>query len=116
MSTVTDLQAIRNSVNKASLSETVLTRAHWYLDKLPDLYSDLEKTDESRFLDEIARHLRAMLMSIDSPTAVDAIVIELHAMHERHGIPKLNLRLPVAAAKKTRTPKSKVGATRAAST
>jgi len=97
MSQKTDLLAIRNGVKKANLPAEVQTTVLWHMDKLPDLYQKLETTFESRFLDEILRHVHGMLKTISVPSSIEAVTNRFRAMHERHGIPSLGLKRPVAA-------------------
>jgi hypothetical protein len=68
----------------------------WLLDKLPDLYQKLETTCESRFRDEILRHVNGMFKTIQVPSSIETVAKKFRAMHERHGIPALDLKVPVA--------------------
>jgi hypothetical protein len=105
MSQISDLQAIRNGVQVADLPANVRITALWHLDKLPDLYQKLEKTCESRFRDDILRHVNGMFKTIQVPSSIETVAKKFRAMHERHGIPTLDLRLPAAVAVKQ--PRSK---------
>ena len=106
MSQETDLQAIRDGVNVAQLPVNVRTAALWHLDKLPDLYQKLAKTNESRFLDEIQLHVKSMLNTIVVSSSVETMTNDFREMHERNGIPTLGIKPPVAAAvKKSRAKK-----------
>ena len=108
MSQETDLRAIRKGLQVAKLPADVRTTALLHLDKLPDLYEKLAKTCESRFLDEILRHVQGMLKTIHVPSSIAAVTDSFRAMHERHGIPTLGLKRPVAvAAKQARSKKVK---------
>jgi len=110
MSQMTDLLAIRKGVKMSDLPADVQTTALWHLDKLPDLYQKLETTCESRFLDEILRHVQGMFKTIIVPSSIAAMTTEFRTMHERHGIPTLGLKPPVVVAAK-RTRPVKVSAT-----
>jgi hypothetical protein len=96
VSQTTDLRAIRNGIKEAKLPTDVQTTVLWHLDKLPDLYEKLEKTCESRFLDEILRHVQGMLKTIHVSRSIETVANSFRAMHERHGIPTLGLKRPVA--------------------
>lgn len=98
MSQKTDLQAIRKGVQAAKLPANVRTTALWYLDKLPELYQKLVTTCESRFFDEIRLHVQGMLQTIHVPSSIATVAKNFRAMHERHGIPTLGLKLPIAVA------------------
>jgi hypothetical protein len=100
MSQKTDLLAIRKGVKVANLPTEVRTTALFHLDKLPDLYEKLEKTCESRFLDDILRHVVGMLKTIDIPSSIEAVTKNFQAMHERHGIPTLGLTLKASLLKR----------------
>lgn len=100
VSKVTDLQAIRNCIKAAKLPDDVRTTAYWYLDKLPDLYQKLEMTCESRFLDDIIRHVKCMLKTLKAPSSIATVSEKFRSMHERHGIPSLGIKSPATAAAK----------------
>jgi len=109
MSQKTDLQAIRDGIKVAKLPANVRSTALWYLDKLPDLYEKLEKSCESRFLDDILRHVQGMLKAIDAPSSVETVTDNFRAMHELHGIPALILKRPVVAGAAKQARSKKVG-------
>lgn len=110
MSKTTDLQAIRVTLKKANLSPAARATALTHLDKLPDLYQELERTCESRFIDDILQHVQAMFRSMDAPKSVESMTLQLQAMHELHGIPALGLKPPVViAVKKARQKKAIAG-------
>lgn len=92
VSQISDLQAIRNGVKVSKLPANVRTTALWFLDKLPDLYQKLEKTCESRFLDEIIRNVNGMLKTIQVPSFIETMTKKFRAMHEQNGIPTLGLK------------------------
>jgi hypothetical protein len=88
-------------LENADLSEDVRATALKRLDLLPDLYQGLEKTCESRFLDDILRHVQIMFRFMDAPKSVERMTLQLLAMHELHGIPPLGLKQPVVLANKS---------------
>lgn len=108
MSQKTDLRAIRKGVDVAKLPTGVRTTALFHMDKLPDLYEKLALTCESRFLDEILRHVEGMLKTIEVPSSIEAVTRSFRAMHERHGIPTLGLKRPVAVVAKQTNPTKEV--------
>jgi len=108
MSKTTDFRAIRKTLEKADLPEDVRTTALKRLDLLPNLYQELDKTCESRFLDDILRHVQIMFRFMDAPKSIKKMTVQLHAMHELHGIPPLGLRLPVVIAQKLGRPKKAI--------
>jgi len=63
----------------------------WCLDRLPDLYSEFLRTYEKRYGDEIRRLVHGLLAKVSQAALQQAILDHLLAMHERLGIPDLNL-------------------------
>ena len=100
MSKTTDFSAIRKTLENADLSEDVRATALKRLDLLPNLYQDLEKTWESRFLEDILREVQTMFRFMGAPKLVEKMTLQLLAMHELHGIPPLGLKQPVVSAEK----------------
>jgi hypothetical protein len=107
----TDLQAIREMVNGANLTARVQHAVLSQLDALPKLYSELNRTYESRFADRIAGSVQGMVRILaakdagaDARQLADAIVNRMRAMHDRHGV-AVALK-PPPAAKTTRKKKS----------
>jgi len=68
-----------------------LTTMTWCLDRLPDLYSEFVRTYEKRYGDEIRRLVQGLLANVRQAALQQAILDHLVAMHERLGIPDLNL-------------------------
>jgi hypothetical protein len=99
----TELRGVHTIVGKATLTPALRKQLLDGLAKLPALYEGLEQTYESRFHDAIIRAARLMLKNLadadeESPDAqrvAEGIVTRLQAMHERLGIPNLNLKMPL---------------------
>jgi hypothetical protein len=98
---------VRGANLTAKVQQTVLSQ----FDALPKLYSELNRTYESRFADCIAgsvqgivRILAAKDAGADALQLADAIVNRMRAMHDRHGI-AVALK-PPPALKTTRKQKS----------
>ena len=107
----TDLQAIREMVSGANLTAKVQQTVLLQLDSLPNLYSELNRTYESRFADRIAGSVQGIMRILAAKDAgaealqlADAIVNRMRAMHDRHGI-AVALKAPPAV-KTTRKKKS----------
>jgi hypothetical protein len=106
-----DLQAIRDAVSAATLSEDLRQGLLWCLDQLPGLYRELRQTCESRYTDEISRLVRVMLQRLaerdaacpDAAKVAQVMALGLRAMHERLGIPRLDFKQP-APPKRARPP------------
>jgi len=63
----------------------------WCLDRLPGLYSEFVRTYEKRYGDEIRRLVHGLLAKVSQAALAQVIFDHLLAMHERLGIPDLNL-------------------------
>ena len=107
----TDLQAIREMVSGANLTAKVQQTVLLQLDSLPNLYSELNRTYESRFADRIAGSVQGIVRILAAKDAgaealqlAEAIVNRMRAMHNRHGI-AVALKAPPAV-KTTRKKKS----------
>src|SRR5262245_20741817 len=89
-----DLQAVRDVVDAADLPDEARHRAVWCLGRLPRLYRELTQTSESRYGDEIRRLVQALLVALGpaSRKSAEAIPLQLAALHERFGLPNLDLK------------------------
>jgi hypothetical protein len=89
-----DLQAVRDVVDAADLPDEVRERAAWCLGRLPKLYRELAQTSEARFSDEIRRLVQALLVALSpaSHRTAEAVTLRLAALHERLGLPNLDLK------------------------
>lgn len=109
----TELQAIHDVVNEASLSAETRQGLLRALDQLPPLYRELDRTYDIRYRDGIARLVEGMLhrlgqedaTSPDAGKVAEELRAGLSAMHQRLGIPSLGLK-PPPAVKRRRPPKS----------
>ena len=94
----TDLQAIRDVVNAATLSDEARQTVAWCLDQLPKLYQELARTYDAKYSDDIRRLVQAILTQLSGPNtpgarrAADAVTLQVLAMHERLGIPTFGLK------------------------
>ena len=94
---------LHSLLQKANLAADVKHTALWGLGQLSTLYTDLVRTDESRFADAILRLARGLLQRLadkeageDAERVGDALVAQLDRLHQRHGFAPLCLRPPAA--------------------
>jgi hypothetical protein len=88
---LTDLEKIRALLDTDRLDDQSLETMTWCLDRLPGLYSEFVRTYEKRYGDEIRRLVQGLLSKVSQAALEQAILDHLLAMHERLGIPELNL-------------------------
>ena len=98
-----ELAQLHSLVQKAKLAADAKHTALWGLGQLSTLYTDLVRTDESRFADAILRLARGLLQRLaekeageDAGRVGDALVAQLDSLHQRHGFVPLRLRPPAA--------------------
>jgi hypothetical protein len=90
--------------------------AEWCVKQLPALYVKFRASYESRYSDEITRLVRAVLTDLADarttcPEALQlaaSIVDRLNRMHINLGMPRLDLRMPVAPLPRARKPRAAV--------
>jgi hypothetical protein len=103
-----DLQAVRDLVNAARLSESVRQTAVWCLDQLLSLYREFLQTCNQRQGDEIRRLVQGMIQGLAEEAlarpVAEAIVDRLRAMHERLGMPALEFNFPKQPRKRQLNP------------
>jgi hypothetical protein len=90
-SLLTELEKVHALVHADRLAPDVLKTVTWCLDRLPNLYSKFVQTYESRYGEEIRRLVNGLLAKAGNATLKQAILAQLRTMHERLGIPDLNL-------------------------
>lgn len=90
-SVLMELEKIRALLQAERPDDQNLKRMTWCLDRLPDLYGEFVRTYEQRFGDEIRRLVHVLLVNVSQADLAQAIRDHLLAMHERLGIPDLNL-------------------------
>ena len=99
-----ELAAIQRLAEAASVTDRARQAVAWSLNKMPLLYEQLMKTYESRYVDEIVRHVTGMRRALardGAPEVAEAIAARLTAMHARRGFPGLGLKfVPPAPAKR----------------
>ncbi len=95
----TELDAIRTLIETADLAAEAKQTALWWLGQLPGLYADFLNGYDSRHGVAIARLTQGLLMRLaekgageDAGRVADALVIQLAGMHQRLGLPALDLR------------------------
>jgi hypothetical protein len=94
----TDLQAIRDVVNATQLTDEARQTVAWCMDQLPGLYGNLARTYDAKYSDDIRRLVQAILTHLGAAKtpaarrAADAVTLQVLAMHERLGIPTLDLK------------------------
>jgi hypothetical protein len=96
----TELQEVQAVVNSVPLPEEARHTADWCLAQLPELYGRLEQTSDARYMDEIRRLVQGLLVALKAipaapaRRAAEAVTLRFVAMHERLGIPSLDLKPP----------------------
>jgi hypothetical protein len=91
-----DLQALRELLAAATLSDERRKAALQCVGQLPRLYRGLCETYESRYADEIARLVQAVCrLAAGVPSLAEAITVLLRDMQERLGIPGPDFKSPV---------------------
>jgi hypothetical protein len=91
-----DLQAVRDLLAAAALSDERRKAALQCVGQLPRLYRGLCETYESRYADEIARLVQAVgTLAAGVPGLAEAIIALLRDMQERLGIPGPEFRSPL---------------------
>lgn len=109
-------KALGAKVQAAALPCECKHTAAWCLKKLPTLYALFMHTNESRYGDEIASLVRGVLRELAvSESACPAaqqmaatMTRRLHCLHERLGLPGLDLKMPRA----TTAPHSQAGSSK----
>lgn len=97
-----DLEAVRLTINGATLSADARRIATWSMEQLPKLYGNLLQAYDSRFADEILCRVQTLLKALgEQPDMAQAVSERLVAMHERLGLPKLAFKTtPIRATRK----------------
>jgi hypothetical protein len=101
------LQGIRQTVGETKLPGDVGASVEWCLDKLPDLYEQLDQTSEVRYADEILRLVQGMVKTLSEakggsagPNLALAIIDRFRVMHEEVGLAELKLKKPAGKKKR----------------
>lgn len=90
-SVLMELEKIRALLHADRPDNQNLKTMTWCLDRLPGLYGEFVRTYEKRYGDEIRRLVQGLLVNVSQAALAQAILDHLLAMHERLGIPDLNL-------------------------
>jgi hypothetical protein len=104
------LAELGDEVRAAAIPDAHKRTALWCVGKLPSLYTQFRLTYESRYGEEITRLVQGALNELlDAKVAGPAgqqlaasMTERLRLLHERSGIPSLNLKLPRPAASRSR--------------
>jgi hypothetical protein len=96
------LAELGDEVRAAAIPDASKRTALWCVDKLPSLYAQFRLTYESRYGDEITRLVQGALNELCDTKAAGSAGKDLAArmserlrlLHERSGIPALNLKFP----------------------
>jgi hypothetical protein len=106
MGDLTELSELHKLVTGASLTDEAKNSTLWCLGKMPKLYADFRRTDESRYLEAIAGFARAVLKRMsekdageDAGKVAEAAVGRLGEMHRRLGMAPLGIKIVTATAK-----------------
>jgi hypothetical protein len=104
------LAELGDEVRAAAIPDASKRTALWCVDKLPSLYAQFRNTYESRYGEEITRLVQGALNELLNSNAAGKAGKELAAsmterlrlLHERSGIPSLNLKTPRPAPPRAR--------------
>lgn len=88
-----EIEAIREAVRAADLTDQTRHTVGWCLDQLPELCRQFTRTNESRYGDEIRRLTRAVLLALAGAGPAASVTGQLQALHARLGLPELDLKL-----------------------
>lgn len=96
------LAELGDEVRAAAIPDASKRTALWCVGKLPSLYAQFRQTYESRYGEEITRLVQGALNELlNTKTAGTAgqqlaasMTERLRLLHERSGIPSLNLKIP----------------------
>jgi hypothetical protein len=102
-----ELAAILDEVRDAAIPDACKNTVAWCVQELPALYSGLCDTQESRYADEIARLAQGLLKELagggkEARKLAEDVACRLRALHERFGLPRVNVKLPAAASSRSR--------------
>src|SRR6266852_598907 len=102
----TEVAAITNLVEAATLADDARDTVVWCLGQLPALHDQFCQTYESRYAEEILRLEQGILGKLAesrrSSPVPDAVLDRLRLLHERFGLPGLDFRLPPASPPRSR--------------
>ena len=106
------LATMGTEVRAAAIPDAGKQAALWCLGQLPPLYAKFRLTSESRYVDEIARLVQGVLKELADDTTpcaparrlATSIPVRLQRLHEKFGLPGLNIKLPGASPRRVRTP------------
>lgn len=98
--TPAELATISALVSSAALADECKGSITWCLAKLAPLYAQFSQTYDSRFTGEIVRLETGIMQklsqepknSVDAKTVSKAILENLKVLHERHGLPELEIK------------------------
>ena len=104
------LAELKDDVLSAAIPDASKRTALWCVSKLPSLYTQLRLTYENRYREEITRLVQGALHELLDSQAIgaagrqlaDRIIKRLQLLHERSGIPELNLPTPLSSPSRSR--------------
>jgi hypothetical protein len=104
------LAELEDDVHVAAIPDASKRTTLWCVGKLPSLYSQLRLTYENRYREEITRLVQGALNELLDSQAVGAagkqlagrIIERIRLLHERSGIPELNLKTPRSSPPRSR--------------
>jgi len=100
-----EIAGITSLVEAATLASDARRTVAWCLGKLPALYDQFCQTYESRYADEILRLEEGVLGKLGETrfsSVREALLDRLRLLHERFGLPGLDLQLPPALPPRSR--------------
>ena len=98
------LAVLGRKVRAAAIPEDCKHTTDWCIGKLPILYAKFRETNESRYGEEITRLVQGALKELttshgacpEAQKLATNITDRLRRLHERFGLPRLNLKPPAA--------------------
>jgi hypothetical protein len=99
------LAGLGKKVRAAAIPDGCKHTTDWCIGKLPPLYAKFRETNESRYGEEITRLVQGMLKELttsdrsypEAQKLATNITNRLRLLHEKFGLPGLNLKPPAAS-------------------
>lgn len=106
------LTTMRNEILATAIPDLCKQTLLWCIEQLPALYTKFRLTNESRYGEEITRLVQGVLkeLAADKTACPHAqklaasIPVRFRQLHEKFGLPRLNIKSLVASSPRSRKP------------